>query len=137
MRAAGDGSDAGSVVHHRRAVSWDVSRGHAQTEEPPARPALLYFHQRIAPDEVAFVQLDRPPEARLVCVDGLVHVVAPKAQRSLEPCSIACAKARRQYPMWPAFLEDGVPDTSYFVGVDEELEAVLACVSSPGDERVH
>ena len=60
-----------------------------------ARPCCLLAHERVAPDEVALVELHDPAEARLERRRRLVDVVAVEREARLEPERVARAEAAR------------------------------------------
>src|SRR5438270_8990422 len=117
-------------------MACDVAGFGLESDQPPSRTLGLDLLQDLAPDELAFVELHGPAEPRLVWIDGLVHIVAPQSQRSLEARRIASAQASWKHASLLAAREDGVPNLADAVAVDEQLEAVLAGVSRPGDEAV-
>src|SRR5579859_2139571 len=96
MRAARDHSDVLSVRCHRGSVARDAAGLRLETDERAARPFCLDPAQLFAADEFALAELDRPPEARFVGVDGLVHLVAIKPQGGLETSRIPSAQPTGQ-----------------------------------------
>src|SRR5256886_15310436 len=135
MCAARDKADSRPVPVDGAAMPRDVARRHAQADQSSARTALLDFRQRIAPDEVAFVELHSPTETGLVRVDGLVHVVAPQSQRGLEPGGIARAQPGGQHALAASVLEERIPHVTDILRRDEQLEAVLAGVAGACEDR--
>src|SRR5436309_15555039 len=110
-------------------MSRDAPRLQLQADQAPCRSLRLDLLQRLASGELALVELHGPAQARFVRVDGLVHVVAPEAQRGLQARRIARTEACRQHAGRPPVLEDRIPDLTHSFAVDEQLEAILACVA--------
>src|SRR5258708_2395234 len=136
MGSAGDYPERFAARRYCGAVACDVAGLKPQPDQRPTRSFGLDLLQRVAADEVALAQLHGPSQSRLVGVDGLVHVVAPQAQRGFESGRVACAESSREDAGRPAVLEDRVPCRAHLVAADEQLEAVLARVAGARDERV-
>src|SRR5712691_13305467 len=95
--AAGDDPDPLVTAGNAGPVARDVARLHLQADELTARAPGLHLLERGPADEIALGKLDRPAQAGLVRVDGLVHVVAPEPQSRLEASGVARAESRRQH----------------------------------------
>src|SRR5690349_10260903 len=137
MRAARDHADAAAIRRDRGAMPGDVAGLHLETEKPALRSLGLYLLQGLATEELTFVELDSPAQTGLVGVDGLVHVVAPEAERGLEPGRVTGTQSRRQDTLARAALEDRVPDLADTLALHHDLEAVPARVARARDDRGH
>src|SRR5690242_4931865 len=126
MGAAGDDSDLSTVRAHCSAMPGDAARVHLQPDHASRGTIRLDLLERLAADEVAFLELDGPAEACLVGVYRLVHVVAPEAKRGLETGRIARAEAGGQHTRGAAIREYRVPDFTDPIRADEQLEPILA-----------
>src|SRR5438552_408872 len=136
MSAARDDADGSVLRLHGGAVPGYVARLGLEPVQLASRTRGSDALEGVAADKVALVQLHRPPQARLIRIHGLVHVVAPQPERRLQPGCIAGAQAGRQHARRLAMAQDGVPCLGNPLAADEQLEAVLARVSGAGDEGV-
>ena len=82
-----------SASQQRVAVAGDAAPDHLEADQLARQPALLALEQRLAPTNVALVELHDPAEARLERVGRLVDVVAVEAEARLEPQRVARAEA--------------------------------------------
>src|SRR3990172_576236 len=133
FRAAGDVADRFPVLEHGVAVARDAWLGEREADELLREARLLLLLQRLAPDEVALVQLHHPGQARLERRGGVVHVRPVEPVRHLEPKRIACAEAAGTYALGLACSHEHRPQLRTLLRGTEELEAVLAGVARAPD----
>src|SRR5713226_3299494 len=133
MGPARDKADRPAGRPDLRSVTRDVARVGLEADQGPARALRFDVLQRLPADELTLGQLHRPAKTCLVWVRLLIHVVAVKAQRRLEPGRVACAQAGRQHALTLPTSENRVPRFADAVRADEQLEAVLARVSRARD----
>ena len=79
-------------------------------------------NQRVAADEIALVQLDRPGEARRVRVDGLGKLVAIERHPGFESQGVAGTQPARRDTVQLAGFQQRFPDLQRGSGSDDQLE---------------
>src|SRR5712692_3601474 len=137
VRAAGHAADQAILAADCGTMTRDIARRGRQPDEGAPWPVALDPSQRVAADELAFVEAHCPAEARLVWIDAVVHVVAIEAQRSLESGGVARSEPGGEHPMAGSVFQDRVPDVADPIGRDEDLEAILTRVPGARHERAH
>ena len=107
------------------AVSGDTAIGELDANEAAGRFVLDLFKDGIASEEGAFFRLDGPAQSGLDRVGGLIDIVAVEGITHLHAQRVACAKADG----CGSFVDQRVPESGGFLGGDEDLETIFACVS--------
>ena len=129
---AGHRAHLAAVLQDRLAVAGDGARAEAQAHEA-VRRRFLQRRQRVAPDEVALVELHRPAEATAVRVGVVVHVLAVQAQARLQPQACRARRARPAPTRAQRRPPAAHPRAARALRVDVDLEAVLARVPGARD----
>src|ERR1700680_3468846 len=98
---------------------------------------LALLEERRASQEVALAELHHPGEPRLERRRALVDLVAIERHGRLEPQRVAGAEARRHQAVRRAGGEQAPPDLRRPFRLEVELEAVLARIAGPRQDRRH
>jgi hypothetical protein len=118
-------------------VPGDAAAGHLEADHLARGARGLAREQRLAADEVALLELDRPAEPGLERVGGLVDLVAVEREARLEPERVAGAEPDGLDAGRLAEAQELAPDGGRVVPGAEELEAVFARVARAGRRHRH
>jgi hypothetical protein len=123
---------------HGIPVARDPPPRDLQPDEPLLRTVLRDPRQRLAPHEVArLLQLHDAPEAGVEGVGVAIELVAVERHPGLEAERVARPQPGGHDTGIPAGGGERLPDLGAAPPVHEHLEAVLAGVARPRDERRH
>jgi hypothetical protein len=124
-------------VDDRVSVAGNCALDHLEPDQLPRDAAGAEALDRRAPHEIPLGRLDDPAEPSLEWTGGLVDVIAVERELHLEPERVAGAEADRLDAVAVARLDQCAPERLGAGRGRVELEAVLARITGPGDDRGH
>src|SRR6476646_7540999 len=107
----------------------NIPAQHFKSDQFAADSFLLLFQKRFAPHEVAFIELNDPPETRLQQRSSLIHVVAVEKEFGFEAERIPSAETDREQPFTASGFEQGIPDFFRMLRREVDLKTVLTSVA--------
>src|ERR1039458_6611109 len=123
---AGDLAGGLAADEHPLPVPGDRPPLELDADETPRRMRGIEPGERLAPDELPLLELDRPPQRAAEGVGPVVHVLPVEAQAGLEPERVACPESAGNQALRRARLEERIPQARRVGRVDVQLEAVLS-----------